>query len=88
LESFAFGIAAVLVLLAALLTVFTFRPNLVDQWVLPRTVAIVIQRFQSEILAAASGAYLDFSAFCVEHPAALSAECSEPLAHSLPSISV
>jgi hypothetical protein len=50
---FRIGIAAVLVLLAALLTVFTFRPNLVDQWVLPRTVAIVIQRYQSEILAAA-----------------------------------
>ena len=50
---FRIGMAAVLVLLAGLLTVFTFRPNLVDQWVLPRTIALVIQRFQSEILAGA-----------------------------------
>jgi hypothetical protein len=51
--TFRIGMAAALVLLAALLTVFTFRPNLVDQWVLPRTIALVIQRFQSEILAGA-----------------------------------
>ncbi len=51
--TFRIGMAAVLVLLAALLTMFTFRPNLVDQWVLPRTIALVIQRFQSEILAGA-----------------------------------
>jgi hypothetical protein len=50
---FRIGMAAVLVLLAALLTVFTFRPSLVDQWVLPRTIALVIQRYQSEILAGA-----------------------------------
>lgn len=50
---FRIGMAAVLVLLAGLLTVFTFRPNLVDQWVLPRTIAVVIQRYQSEILAGA-----------------------------------
>ena len=50
---FRIGMAAVLVLLAALLTVFTFQPNLVDQWVLPRTIALVIERFQSEILAGA-----------------------------------
>jgi hypothetical protein len=50
---FRIGMAAVLVLLAALLTVFTFQPNLVDQWVLPRTIALVIERFQGEILAGA-----------------------------------
>jgi hypothetical protein len=50
---FRIGMAAVLVLLATLLTVFTFRPNLVDQWVLPRTIALVIERYQSEILAGA-----------------------------------
>jgi hypothetical protein len=51
--TFRIGMAGALVLLAALLTVVTFRPNLVDQWVLPRTIALVIQRFQSEILAGA-----------------------------------
>jgi hypothetical protein len=45
------GMAAVLVLLAALITVFTFRPNLVNQWAFPQTVVVVVQRFQSEILA-------------------------------------
>jgi hypothetical protein len=50
---FRIGMAAVLVLIAALLTVFTFRPNLVEQWVLPRTIVLVIQRYQSEILAGA-----------------------------------
>jgi hypothetical protein len=49
---FRVGLAAVLVLLAALLAVFTFRPNLVDQWLFPRTIAVVIQRFQDEICAA------------------------------------
>lgn len=47
------GLAAVLVVLAALLAVFTLRPNLVDQWLFPRTIALVIQRFQGEIFAAA-----------------------------------
>jgi hypothetical protein len=51
--TFRIGMAAVLVLLAALLTAFTFRPNLVDQWGLPRTIALVIERYQSEILAGA-----------------------------------
>jgi hypothetical protein len=48
---FRVGLAAVLVLLAALVAVFTFRPNLIDQWAFPRTIAVVIQRFQSEIFA-------------------------------------
>jgi hypothetical protein len=49
---FRVGLAAVLVLLAALVAVFTFRPNLVDQWAFPRTIVVVIQRYQSEIFAA------------------------------------
>ncbi len=50
---FRVGMAAVLVLLAAVLTASTFRPNLIDQWALPRTIALVIERYQSEILAGA-----------------------------------
>ena len=46
------GMAAGLVLVAALATVFTFRPNLVNQWAIPRTIVLVMQRFQSEIFAA------------------------------------
>ena len=49
---FRVGMAAVLILLAALLAVFTFSPNLVDQWAIPRTVVLVIQRYQGEIFAA------------------------------------
>ena len=49
---FRVGLAAVLVLLAACVAVFTFRPNLVDQWAVPRTMVVVIQRYQSEIFAA------------------------------------
>jgi hypothetical protein len=45
------GLAAGLVLLAALATVFTFRPNLVNQWGFPQTIVMVVQRFQSEIFA-------------------------------------
>jgi hypothetical protein len=52
---FRVGMAAVLVLLAALLTVFTFRPNLVGQGAFPQTIVVIIQRFQSEILAASLG---------------------------------
>lgn len=51
--AFRAGMAAVLVLVAALLTVFTFRPNLVGQWAFPQTIGLVVQRFQSEIFAAA-----------------------------------
>ncbi len=47
------GMAAVLVLLAAQVTVFSFHPNLVDQWAFPQTVVMVVQRFQSEVFAAA-----------------------------------
>jgi hypothetical protein len=50
---FRVGMAAVLVMLAALLAVFTFSPNLVDQWAFPRTIAVVIERFQSESFAGA-----------------------------------
>jgi hypothetical protein len=50
---FRVGLAAVLVLLAALLAVFTFSPNLVGQWAVPRTIVVVIQRYQSEIFAGA-----------------------------------
>ena len=50
---FRIALAASVVLIAALVTVFTFRPNLVDKWVLPQTVVEVIHRFQSEILAGA-----------------------------------
>jgi hypothetical protein len=48
---FRLGLAAVLVLLAAGVAVFTFRPNLVDQWAFPQTIVVVIQRYQSEIFA-------------------------------------
>ncbi len=47
------GMAVVLVLLAALLSIATFRPNLLDHQAFPWTVVVVIQRFQSEILAGA-----------------------------------
>jgi hypothetical protein len=44
--------ALVLVLLAALVAVFTVRPNLAGQWAFPQTTVVVVQRFQSEIFAA------------------------------------
>ena len=47
------GMAAGLVLVAALLAMFTFNPNLAGQWAFPQTIVLVIQRFQSEIFAAA-----------------------------------
>ena len=49
------GMAGVLILLAGLLAVFTFRPNLVHQWAFPQTIVMVILRFQGEIF---SGAFL------------------------------
>jgi hypothetical protein len=45
--------AVVLVLLAALFSISTFRPNLLDHRAFPWTVVVVVQRFQSEILAGA-----------------------------------
>ena len=51
--TFRIVMAAVLVLLAGLVAMFTFRPNLANQWAFPQTVVMVVQRFQSEILAAA-----------------------------------
>jgi len=50
---FRVGLAAGVVLISALAAVFTFRPNLVDQWAFPQTIVVVVQRFQSEIFAAA-----------------------------------
>ncbi len=50
---FRVGLAAALVLIAGLATVFTFRPDLVDNWALPQTMVEAIHRFQSEILAGA-----------------------------------
>jgi len=47
------GMALVLVLLAALVAVFTVRPNLAGQWAFPQTVAVVMLRFQGEIFAGA-----------------------------------
>jgi hypothetical protein len=47
------GLATVLVLIAAPVTVFAFRPNLVAEWAFPHTMVVVIQRYQSEIFAAA-----------------------------------
>jgi hypothetical protein len=47
------GMAAVFVLLAALLAVFTFRPNLADQWAFPQTIMWVGLRFQGEIFVGA-----------------------------------
>jgi len=45
--------AAILVLLAAFVVIFSVRPNLVDQWAFPQTFTLVVQRFQGEIFAAA-----------------------------------
>jgi hypothetical protein len=50
---FRVGLAAAVVLIASLVTVFTFRPDVVDQWALPQTMVEIIHRFQSEILAGA-----------------------------------
>ena len=50
---FRVGLATVLVVLAALVTVFTVQPNLVDQWAFPQTIVLVVQRYQSEIFAGA-----------------------------------
>jgi hypothetical protein len=47
------GMAMALVLLAALITVFIFRPNLVDQWAFPQTIVVVVVRFQTQIFAGA-----------------------------------
>lgn len=48
---FRIALAAAVVAIAGLVTVFTFRPNLVHQWALPQTIVLVIQRFQTEIFA-------------------------------------
>jgi hypothetical protein len=50
---FRVGMAAVLILVAALLTVSTFRPDLVKQWAFPQTLMVVVLRFQNEIFAGA-----------------------------------
>jgi hypothetical protein len=46
------GLATVLVLIAAPVAVFAFRPNLVAEWAFPHTMVVVIQRYQSEVFAA------------------------------------
>jgi hypothetical protein len=48
---FRVAMAGVFVLMAGLITAFTFRPHLVNQWAFPQTIVVVVQRFQSEILA-------------------------------------
>jgi hypothetical protein len=67
---FRIALAASVVLIAAVVTAFTFRPNLVDKWVLPQTVVEVIQRFQSEILAGALALTWIFLRFVlsIRHP--------------------
>jgi len=47
------GMAAVLISMAAFVAVFTVRPNLVDQWSFPQTIAWVVLRFQGEIFGGA-----------------------------------
>jgi hypothetical protein len=47
------GMAAILILLAGVIAVFTFRPNLVAQWAFPQTLAMVVLRFQGEIFGGA-----------------------------------
>ena len=47
------GMAAILILLAAVIAVFAFRPNLVAQWAFPQTLAMVVLRFQGEIFGGA-----------------------------------
>ena len=45
------GLAILLVLIAAVVAVTSFRPDLGAQWVFPQTVVTVIRRFQGEIFA-------------------------------------
>jgi hypothetical protein len=45
--------AGVLVSLAALVSIITFRPNIAGQWGFPQTTVVVIRRFEVEILAVA-----------------------------------
>jgi hypothetical protein len=45
--------ASFLVLLAALIAIFSFRPNIAPQWAFPQTLPVVILRFQGEILGGA-----------------------------------
>ena len=47
------GMAAVFVLLAGLIAVFTVRPNLVGQWGFPQTIVVAVLRFQTEVFAGA-----------------------------------
>jgi hypothetical protein len=47
------GMAAVLIALAAFVAVFTFRPNLADQWAFPQTIMWVVLRYQGEIFGGA-----------------------------------
>jgi hypothetical protein len=47
------GMAAILVLLATFVAVFTFRPNLAAQWAFPQTIVVVVLRYQGEIFGGA-----------------------------------
>lgn len=43
--------ASILVLLAALVSIFSFHPNIAGQWEFPQTIAFVVLRFEGEIFA-------------------------------------
>jgi hypothetical protein len=46
-------LASVLVLLAAAIAIFSFRPNIVHYWAFPQTIPVIVLRFQDEIFAGA-----------------------------------
>jgi hypothetical protein len=48
---FRFGLASLLVVLAAVVAVAAFRPDLSSQWIFPQTLAHMVRRFQGEIFA-------------------------------------
>ena len=51
---FRFALAGLLLIIAAILAVSILTPDLAAQWVFPQTFAMIVRRFQGEILAGAS----------------------------------
>jgi hypothetical protein len=51
--AFRVAMASILVLLVAVLAIFSARPNMAHRWALPQTLTFVILRFQGEIFAGA-----------------------------------
>jgi hypothetical protein len=48
---FRFGLASLLVVMAAVVAVTVFRPDLAPQWIYPQTLAHIVRRFQGELFA-------------------------------------